>query len=199
MSSPIILSIAVVIYAAIHSILASLAAKAWARQHFGPGADRWYRFAYNVFAVISGLPIFVLLLILPDQPLYQIPFPWILLTAAGQIIGILIIVVGILQTDPWHFVGLRQIMNPAAVSASQLVTKGLYRWMRHPLYTGGLLLIWLVPTMTLNLSIIFIWLTLYLIVGAKLEEIRLLREFGNAYREYQRSVPMLIPTLRRAK
>lgn len=193
MSGPIFLSVAVLIYAAVHSVLASLGAKAWVRQHFGPVADRWYRLAYNLFAVISGLPILVLLYILPDHLLYQIYFPWILFTAAGQLTGVLIIVAGILQTNPWHFVGWQQILKPNADIGSPLITTGLYRWMRHPLYTGGLLLIWLVPTMTLNLLIIFICLTLYLIVGAKLEEKRLLREFGEEYREYQRRVPMLIP------
>jgi methanethiol S-methyltransferase len=199
MSGPIILSVAVLIYAVMHSLSASLAVKAWAHRQIGPDAERWYRLIYNVFAVISGLPILALLFILPDHPLYQVPFPWILLTGAGQLIGILIIVVGILQTDLWQFAGLRQIMNPAVDSDSPMVTTGLYHWMRHPLYTGGLLLIWLVPTMTLNLLTIFIWLTLYLIVGANLEEKRLLHEFGDAYREYQQCVPMLIPFPRRAK
>ena len=199
MSAPIILSVAVLIYAVVHSLFASLGAKAWARQHFGPVAGRWYRLFYNMFAAISGLPILVLLYILPDHLLYQVSFPWILFTAIGQLTGVLIIVLGILQTNPWHFVGLQQILKPEADAGSPMITTGLYRWMRHPLYTGGLLLIWLVPTMTANLITVFIWLTIYLIVGAKLEERRLLVEFGDAYQEYQRSVPMLIPVPWRIK
>ena len=160
MSGPIILSLAVVIYAVVHSLLASLGVKEWTRRNFGPIADHWYRLAYNAFAAISGLPILALLYILPDKGIYQVPFPWILLTAAGQLIGILIIVIGIWQTDLWQFLGIRQIVTGETSDTQPLVITGLYRWMRHPLYTGGLLLIWLVPTMTVNLLTIFAWLTI---------------------------------------
>jgi protein-S-isoprenylcysteine O-methyltransferase Ste14 len=76
---------------------------------------------------------------------------------------------------------------------TELVTRGLYCWMRHPLYTGGLLFIWFTPLMTRNLLALIVGLTLYLILGAFLEERRLLHEFGEAYAEYRRCVPMLIP------
>jgi protein-S-isoprenylcysteine O-methyltransferase Ste14 len=197
MKEVIILSLAVIIYTLVHSLLASFGVKDWTRRVIGPVADRWYRLAYNLFAGISGLPILALLFILPDRRIYQIPFPWLLLTGAGQLFGILIIIVGIWQTDLWHFVGLRQIITGEASDTQPLVITGLYRWMRHPLYTGGLLLIWLVPTMTLNLLTVFIWLTIYLIVGAFLEEKRLIHQFGDDYREYQKHVPMLLPSPRR--
>ncbi len=193
MIGPLLIILATAVYAVVHSLLASLGVKAWARRRFGSAADRWYRLAYNLFAVISGLPILVLLYLLPDQPLYQIPFPWIFLTAFGQLAGILIIVVGILQTDPWHFMGIRQIFEPENDAPSGMITRGLYGWVRHPLYTGGLLLIWLVPTITVNLLTLIILLTIYLIVGAKLEEKRLLHEFGDDYRAYQARVPILLP------
>jgi len=199
MTSVITLILATAIYAAVHSLLASLGVKAWAQQRFGSFADRWYRLAYNSFAVISGLPILILLYVLPDQTLYKIPFSWVLLTTLGQLAGMLIILVGILQTDPWHFVGLRQIMKHESAEPPMLVTRGLYSWVRHPLYTGGLLLIWLVPVMTLNLLTIFVILTIYLILGAKLEERRLIHEFGDQYRNYRQRVPMLIPSLRRSR
>jgi protein-S-isoprenylcysteine O-methyltransferase Ste14 len=147
--------------------------------------------------VISGLPILALLYLLPDQVLYQIPFPWILLTVLGQLAGVVIIVAGILQTDVWHFIGLRQIIQSENSRKPGMVSRGLYSWVRHPLYTGGLLLIWLVPMMTLNLLTVFILLTVYLILGAKLEEKRLLEEFGDEYRVYQAQVPMLLPFPRR--
>lgn len=197
MTSSLLIIIATVVYAGVHSLLASLGVKSWVRQRFGPGAAQWYRLAYNVFAVISGLPILALLYLLPDQPLYQIPFPWILLTTLGQLTGVMIIVVGILQTDVWHFIGLRQIIRSDHNQKPVMIYRGLYSWVRHPLYTGGLLLIWLVPTMTLNLLTVFILLTIYLVIGAKLEEKRLLEEFGDDYRAYQAQVPMLLPFPRR--
>ena len=199
MNAPLILSLMVWLYAILHSLLASLGVKNRVRQRFGLRAERWYRLGYNLFAAVSGLPILALLAWLPDQALYRIPFPWVLLTISGQLAGALIIVVGILQTDPWHFVGLRQLMDPQAGADSPLVLTGLYRWVRHPLYTGGLLLIWLMPVMTVNLLTVFLWLTVYLVVGAKLEEHRLAQSFGDTYRQYQQRVPMLFPRFRQTK
>jgi hypothetical protein len=64
------------LYGLIHSSLASLFAKAKARQWLGPAADRWYRLAYNIFAALSLLPVLALIPALPDSLLYRIPFPW---------------------------------------------------------------------------------------------------------------------------
>jgi protein-S-isoprenylcysteine O-methyltransferase Ste14 len=197
MTGSLLIIITTGLYAGMHSLLASLGIKTWVRQRFGARGEQWYRLVYNVFAVLSGLPILTLLYLLPDQLLYQIPFPWILLTTLGQLAGAVIIVVGILQTDVWHFIGLRQIIQADNIQKLSMVSSGLYSWVRHPLYTGGLLLIWLVPTMTLNLLTIFILLTIYLIFGAKLEEKRLLEEFGDEYRGYLAQVPMLLPFPRR--
>jgi protein-S-isoprenylcysteine O-methyltransferase Ste14 len=99
--------------------------------------------------------------------------------------------VGVLQTDTLSFVGLRQLVD--ADPPSSLVTRGLYRFVRHPLYTAGLLFMWLTPQVSVNLFVIFVALTLYLLIGAWFEERRLLREFGP---EYRRVTPMLVPGLR---
>ena len=76
------------------------------------------------------------------------------------------------------------------------MTGGLYRYVRHPLYTAGLVFIWLLPIMTCNLLALNIGLTAYIIVGAYFEERKLLLEFGDAYAEYRQQTPMLIPGLR---
>jgi protein-S-isoprenylcysteine O-methyltransferase Ste14 len=184
--------LATVAYAAIHSLLASLEAKAWAQQRFGPVADRWYRLFYNLFAMISGLPILALLYIFPGQLLYQIPFPWILISILGQLVTMIIFVIGVLQTDLWYFLGLRQMVAGANDNQPIMITNGLYNWVRHPLYTCALLLIWLMPVMTINMLTIFILFTIYLVLGARLEEKRLILEFGDQYRAYQQNVPMLL-------
>ena len=122
---------------------------------------------------------------------------WILLTTLGQLVGIVIIIVGILQTGLWHFVGLRQIVEPENDAPQSMIATGLYGWVRHPLYTGGLLLMWLMPAMTVNLLTLFLIFTVYLILGARLEERRFIHEFGDQYRAYQQRVPMFLPNLGR--
>ena len=103
------------------------------------------------------------------------------------------LLIGLWQTGVWTFLGLQQLVTPAAEEPGELVVGGLYRRVRHPLYTAGLAFIWLVPVMTFNLLALNIGLTIYLVVGAIYEERRLLRLYGLAYADYQRRTPMLIP------
>ena len=75
----------------------------------------------------------------------------------------------------------------------QLSVYGPYRWVRHPLYFFVLLLIWSCPDLTLDrLLFNFLW-TLWIIFATVLEEKDLLSDFGDDYRQYQDSVPMLLP------
>ena len=185
----IVVSIAV--WGVVHSWLASLGAKGYVRRQFGEVAARLYRLAYNVFAVVSFAPILLLLRVQPDRPLYAVPVPWLFVMVAGQLGAIFCIIVALLQVDAAAFIGLRQVFEGEV--PSQLVTGGFYRWIRHPLYFFGLLVIWLTPIMTVNVLIVYLALTVYLIVGAAFEERKLLREYGAAYAAYKARTPMIVP------
>ena len=74
-----------------------------------------------------------------------------------------------------------------------LAVRGAYRWVRHPLYTSALLLIWSQPDLTYDRILFNVTWTLWMIVGTVLEERDLLANFGDAYAAYKRNVPMLIP------
>jgi protein-S-isoprenylcysteine O-methyltransferase Ste14 len=89
------------------------------------------------------------------------------------------------------FVGLRQLFEDE--KPGKLVTRGFYRMVRHPLYTFGLLALWLSSSVSLNAFIVYLGLTIYILVGTYFEERKLLREFGQAYADYQSVTPMLIP------
>jgi protein-S-isoprenylcysteine O-methyltransferase Ste14 len=192
-TSILIVFLAVAIYGLIHSLLASLAVKALIRRLLGPAADRYYRLVYNGFAALSFLPVLALAAALPGKTLYRVPLPWTLLTLAGQCLAVAVLAVGVLQTGAGSFLGLRQLVAPPETEAPRLVVTGLYRFMRHPLYSAGLLFIWLTPVMNTNLLALYAALTLYILAGIVHEESRLTREFGEAYRQYRRRTPMLIP------
>lgn len=79
----------------------------------------------------------------------------------------------------------------------RLVTDGIYAYMRHPQYTGF---------MMITLGLIVHWATIPLLVMwpilalqyyrlAKTEEQEMEEEFGDEYAEYRRRVPMFIPRL----
>lgn len=192
-SSSILILLAVFIYGLVHSLLASLWAKEQTRRWFGGLADRWYRILYNLIAVASFLPVFALLVLLPDRGFYRIPFPWALITLIFQGLAVFILLAGLLQTGIWSFLGFNQLVKPEGENPPILVVSGLYRWVRHPLYTAGLLIIWLSPLMTNNILALNTGLTLYIIIGAFFEERKLVREYGEAYIRYRKATPMLIP------
>ena len=186
----ILIFTAVGFYGLLHSLLASLAAKRWVRQHLGERVYRWYRLAYNIVFTLLLLPLLALYPALPDRVLYVIRPPWRYLTSLGQVFGLLLAADATLRTDLWAFLGLRP-EKPA--ENAHLVVRGAYRWVRHPMYSGSLLFIWLMPAMTVNTALFYAALTFYIIVGAYFEERKLLTEYGEAYRVYRQQVPMLIP------
>ena len=184
---------AIGLWGVVHSIMASLGFKAFLQRTFGDGFMKFYRLLYNVFSALSFAPILYLMVVLPDSELYQVPAPWSYLMLAGQGLSVLMLFAAVLQTDVFHFVGLRQIVSDK--KTGKLITNGLYRYVRHPLYTFGLFILWLSPSMTLNSLVFNISLTIYILVGAYYEERKLLREFGQEYAEYKSVTPMLIPGL----
>ncbi len=186
-----ILLLALTIWGVVHSFLASHLAKGLLPLKFG-GMD-FYRLAYNIFAGISFLPILYLMATLPNQQVYEIPSPWNLVMFGGQLLSIILLLVAFLQTDALSFIGLRQLFEKGEAGA--LVAHGLYKVVRHPLYTFSLLFLWLSPSVSQNSLTVYIGSTLYILIGTYFEERKLLREFGEAYARYQKSTPMLIPGL----
>jgi protein-S-isoprenylcysteine O-methyltransferase Ste14 len=194
--TPLIVFLSVLVYGFVHSLLAALGFKRIIRRLFGPHTDRWYRIVYNLLAVIGFLPVLGIMAFLPAVTLYVIPPPWIYLTTLGQLAALGLLVIGLLQTGVWSFLGLRQLVVGPDQAESKLVVKGLYRYVRHPLYTAGLLFIWLTPVMTNNVLALNLALTIYIILGAYHEENRLAQEFNGVYESYKRDTPMLVPFVR---
>lgn len=186
-----ILLLALAIWGVVHSFLASHLAKDLFRLKVG--SMDFYRLAYNIFAGISFLPILYLMATLPNQLVYQVPSPWNLVMFGGQLLSAILLVIAFLQTDSLSFVGLRQLFEQGKSGA--LVVHGLYKIVRHPLYTFSLLFLWLTPSVSQNSLTVYIGSTLYILVGAYFEERKLLRDFGEAYAAYRRNTPMLIPGL----
>jgi protein-S-isoprenylcysteine O-methyltransferase Ste14 len=183
-------------WAVLHSTLASLRVKRLARRWFGEGARCWYRFAFVLVAVLLLVPLVILMFLLPNRTLYVVPSPWRWLMIAGQATAFAGMVWTVRATDATDFIGLRQLRGGGATFEPHLVRRGLYRWVRHPMYTTSLLVMWLVPTMSSNLLALFASMSVYFVVGSYHEEKLLLHQFGAEYEDYRRRVPRLIPGLR---
>ena len=95
--------------------------------------------------------------------------------------------------DPLGIGPIRDHLRGRPERRSSFVILGSYRWVRHPLYSCILVLIWSNPALTADRLLFNLLWTGWIWVGAVLEEADLVTDFGDAYRDYRRRVPMLIP------
>ena len=92
------------------------------------------------------------------------------------------------------FKGWQQVHR--ARQHSRLVTDGLYKYVRHPQYTGLFIALFgegVVHWPTLFSVGLFPLVVFAYYLLARREERKVLAEFGEFYRQYQRQVPMFIP------
>ncbi|MFA4935196.1 MAG: isoprenylcysteine carboxylmethyltransferase family protein [Candidatus Methanoperedens sp.] len=133
--------------------------------------------------------------------------------AQGHLLGVLISSAGLMSMEAaWAlvmvtssvviFLGLFLMSKGWSMihaSSGELVTGGIYRYVRHPQYLGlivltvGLLIQW--PTI-ITLLMWPVLVTMYYRL-AKREEKEAMEAFGERYEEYRRQVPMFLPFMRR--
>ena len=202
MIEPLLIFLSVALFGIVHSWLASYRAKLIAQNALGPDlASTIYRAIFNVLAVLSLAPSLYLVVALPDRELYRFPEPLNFIALLIQGLAALGVIYAVYQLDVWFFAGVRQLLDRKtkaidSTSTAHLVTNGLHRYVRHPLYTMSLIFLYFSTPMTLNRLILIVGFTLYFYLGSIFEERKLVREFGDAYRQYQRDVPRLIPRLK---
>lgn len=181
------------LYFAIHSLLASLSFKSRIARRW-PRFMPLYRMGYNGIAVVLLIPL--------AGWTYRLEGPWIWRwegTSAYVANGLALLAVGgfiwsLRYYDSQEFLGLRQWRRGerSPVDQERFRISPLHRFVRHPWYALGLLILW---TRDLNLawSMVFGLTTVYLFVGSRMEEHKLLRYHGSIYQEYRTRVPGLIP------
>ncbi len=153
-------------------------------------------FILALFAEMFGVPLLIFLL----QPLGADYRLWDAIGLGGikssvwyfskhwptRAVGVWMTLIGMLLV----FLGWMKIHK-----ASALVTDGIYRYIRHPQYTGIFLIItgwmfrWLNPTLLIMYPILLI---LYYRL-ARREEQQVLKEYGEAYLKYKETTPMFFP------
>lgn len=102
---------------------------------------------------------------------------------AIQLIGVLIIFLAVRTIDALELAGIHPLSG-----AESLQIVGPYRWVRHPLYSGWLLVTFGAAHMTGDRAIFAAISTFYLLIAMPFEERSLVMSFGSAYRDYQRRV-----------
>ena len=158
-------------------------------------------FAPAVYSIASGLALgaVVLLWQTTAAPLVALPGPWRLLPRVTAGLALVVFAWAIRSLRVFDPFGRRELLahlRGRLLPRLPLAVRGPYRWVRHPLYSCMLVLIWSIPEITPDRLLFGVLWTAWIVLGAKWEERDLIAEFGDSYRRYQRTVPMLIPSRR---
>jgi len=185
------------LFALVHSFFAAPFCKA-RFYRLGMSAQR-YRLLYSVFAtLLTGLWLFYIYQ-LPDTPLYKIDswLRWLLMLL--QLAGAAIALLSLRSFDAKLFLGL----SASPDDLEPFHEHGLYRYIRHPMYSGVMLFLLGSPTQSVNSFNFALIISCYFVAGSWLEERRMLSAHPQ-YASYRSRVSAFIPwrtlltTLRRS-
>lgn len=187
------------LWCSVHSGMIALRVTDYLKVRLGDGY-RYYRLVFNGVSVVTLAPLLMYSRSLDSPVLFEWhrPLLWLKFVLLAVAMGLL--VMGALKYDMLSFAGIRQLRSGnrhAVMSESGAIdTSGILGLIRHPWYLGALFFIWSNDArMTVSSLIVDVILTIYVVCGTLLEERKLVAELGDAYRQYQKRVPMLFPTL----
>jgi methanethiol S-methyltransferase len=184
-------------FALVHSLLARRPVKLRLQALFPAELER------SLYSLVAGAQIGLLCWAWRPIPgrvwTVSAQWPWLeLLLWSLQGMGWGIIAVALLTLGHAHLFGLRQAWWAARgvpYAAPPLEGRGIYRWIRHPIYAGTLVALWATPEMSQGHLLLAAVFSAYLFIGLHFEERDLERQFGEAFREHRRGVPAFLPRL----
>lgn len=180
------------LFAVQHSVMARPAFKAWWTRLVPPAVERS---TYVLFASLA-----LVLLFWQWRPLTQ-PI-WTVTDAnpAGALMAIsalgwLTVLTSTFLINHFDLFGLRQVwlrLCGMEYTPLKFGTPVLYRFVRHPLYVGWLLVFWSAPVMTVAHMVFTVATTAYILLAIRWEE-RDLMKVHPEYKQYRQRVPMILP------
>jgi len=172
-----------------HSVMARPTFKKWWTQFVPNPIER------STFVLLSGVSLFTLYYLWRPIP----EMVWNVENTIGVValwavygFGWFVVLSSTFVIDHFELMGLKQPFKTKD-ETPVFVTRLYYKVVRHPIMTGFLIVVWATPTMSLGHLLFAIITTTYILVALQLEERNLIDIFGDKYRNYKRSVPMLIP------
>ena len=185
-------------YCVQHSFLISTGFTGYMKQRL-KDKYAYYRLFYVIISTVLIIPVLYYSYRLQSEVIFSWQGPWLFLRYALITIGLYVFLKSFFfDYDSLAFMGIRQIAdrkNTAADKDMVIKKQGLLGMVRHPMYLATLILIWSNTTRISDVVVSSV-LTAYIYIGTLLEERKLVLEFGEVYKQYQREVPMLIPFLK---
>ena len=181
-------------YCALHSAMISETATGFLRRRLGD-AFRFYRLFFNLVAIGLLIPLVSYSTSLRQEAMFRWTGPWLAVRYALVAVGVLLFVSGGRHYSLRQFIGISQLRGTSTgglAAGGGIDSSGILGVIRHPWYTGLVLLLWAEDVDGTRLVTAGV-LTVYIFVGTLLEERKLVHEFGDAYRRYQGRVSMFLP------
>lgn len=179
----------------LHSFMITHYVTGFVRKRFEK-AYQYYRIFYNFVAVVTLIPVLVYSFSVKGLTIFCWEGGFRIVQGILVASAILFFIGGARKYDLAQFLGIRQILENRTCSVltddCRLDTGGILKMVRHPWYAGGILILW---ARNLDMAAILTSLVIsgYFLLGAFLEERKLLTEFGKEYSDYQQRVSMLFP------
>ncbi|MBS1791788.1 MAG: isoprenylcysteine carboxylmethyltransferase family protein [Acidobacteria bacterium] len=110
--------------------------------------------------------------------------------------GWLLLLASTFMIDHFELFGLLQVwryLRGRECTPLNFKTPGLYQHVRHPIYLSWLCINWATPTMTAAHLVFAVATTAYIFLAIQFEERDLIRLYGDDYRQYRETVPMIFP------
>ena len=184
----LLLAISWIAYFILHSVFALLPVK---NMFNSIGiTSQSYRLIYVIIAILSLFAILIFSSIIDSGFVF---YPNNFLKLIGLLLagwGVVIVKIAFKSYDTKAFLGIGSL-----APEDEFRTDGLLKKVRHPLYSGSILLLagYFLFSPKLSVLISVSMMIIYFLVGIQFEENKLIKAFGERYIEYKKKTPMLIP------
>ena len=177
------------LFAVHHSIMARSGAKRWLARHLPPELER------TTYVWAASLLFVATCAFWRDLPgtVYQTTGMMRVIGFGLQASGVGVIALSVAVLDPLELAGIRPARArkagtgtaPQGTSDNALRVRGPYRWVRHPIYLGWILIVFSAPDMPATRLAFSVISTAYLVIAIPWEERSMTESIGDPYQRYQ--------------